>query len=206
LSCQTRLCSRPLAIVALHIPAIEMIKELLQKRSKSRRLLLYLFNHWINSIPVHSFRIWCYRRFFSIGKGSTILMGCRIRDLSNIEVGELTTINQDCLLDGRDAVLRIGSNCDIAPEVMIWTLEHDLNDPEFRTKAGSVIIEDYVWIASRAIVLPGVRIGRGAVVAAGAVVAKDVEEYTIVGGVPAKKIGSRTEIQAPRIEYNPFMA
>lgn len=181
------------------------MKELLLKRSKTRRLLLYLFNHWINSVPIHAFRIWCYRRFFSIGKGSTILMGCRIRDLRNIEIGEYTTINQDCLFDGRDAPVRIGSHCDIAPEVMIWTLEHDPNEPEFGTVSGSVIIEDYVWIASRVIILPGVRIGHGAVVAAGAVVVKDVEPFAIVGGVPAKKIGVRTEDQRPRTEYGPFL-
>ena len=64
-------------------------------------------------------------------------------------------------------------------------------DPGFRAIAQPVIIEDYVFIGPRAIILPGVTLGKGAVVAAGAVVTKDVEPFSIVGGVPAKVIGER---------------
>jgi maltose O-acetyltransferase len=80
---------------------------------------------------------------------------------------------------------------DIASEVMIWTSEHDLHDPNMRAIEEKVIIEDYVFIGPRVIILPGVKIGRGAAVGAGAVVTKDVEPGTIVGGVPAKIIGRR---------------
>ena len=57
--------------------------------------------------------------------------------------------------------------------------------------AAKVVIEDYVWISSRATILPGVHIGKGAVIASGAVVTNDVPENAIVGGVPAKVIGKR---------------
>jgi len=60
-------------------------------------------------------------------------------------------------------------------------------------KGAPVIIEDYAWVSSRTTLLPGVTIGKGAVVAAGAVVTKSVEPYTVVGGVPAKKIGERSK-------------
>lgn len=70
---------------------------------------------------------------------------------------------------------------------MIWTLHHDYNDIHFGVKGGRVEIGDYSWICSCAIILPGVKIGERSVVAAGAVVCKDVEPYSIVGGVPAKK-------------------
>jgi len=72
-------------------------------------------------------------------------------------------------------------------------MQHNVNDPDFRGESAPVIIGDYAWISCRTVLLPGVRIGEGAVVAAGAVVTKDVEPYAIVGGVPAKNIGERSQ-------------
>ena len=77
--------------------------------------------------------------------------------------------------------------------VWIWTMQHKVNDPDFGGESAPVIIGDYAWISCRTVLLPGVRVGEGAVVAAGAVVTKDVEPYAIVGGVPAKKIGERSQ-------------
>jgi maltose O-acetyltransferase len=74
---------------------------------------------------------------------------------------------------------------------MIYSSEHDLVDSNFSATLAPVKIGDYVFIGPRAIILAGVTIGDGAVVAAGAVVTKDVDPYTIVGGVPAKVIGER---------------
>lgn len=88
----------------------------------------------------------------------------------------------------------IGNNVDIAQEVNIWTEQHDYNSPDFVSIEKPVVIEDYAWIASRATILPGVTIGRGAVVACGAVVTKDVPPLCIVAGVPAKQIGIRKDV------------
>lgn len=93
---------------------------------------------------------------------------------------------------------------DIAQDVQIWTLEHDVVSPRHGLKNGGVVIKENVWIASRATILPGVTIGEGAVVAAGAVVTKDVEPYAIVGGVPAKKIGERNKNLEYALNYRPF--
>ena len=87
--------------------------------------------------------------------------------------------------------LRIGKNVTLGTEVMIWTLQHDYNDPKFGVKGGAVVIGDYAWLGSRSILLPGVKLGEGAVVAAGAVVTKNVDPFTVVGGVPAKVISKR---------------
>ncbi|WP_455429725.1 acyltransferase [Mucilaginibacter lappiensis] len=76
---------------------------------------------------------------------------------------------------------------------MIWTLHHDYNSTDFAQTGQPVIIEDYVWLCSRTVILPGVTIGKGAVVAAGAVVTRNVQPYTVVGGVPAKPIAKRNE-------------
>jgi len=82
---------------------------------------------------------------------------------------------------------------------MIYTSNHRFDRTDIpmidqgNTEPKAVVIEDDVWIAARAIILPGVRIGKGAVIAAGAVVTKDVPPYTVVGGIPARKIKSRVE-------------
>jgi maltose O-acetyltransferase len=109
----------------------------------------------------------------------------------NLIIGSNTVINKNVILDRRGGDLIIGNNVDIAQEVNIWTLEHDVNDDYHREIGANVIIEDYVWIASRATILPGVKIGRGAVVACNSVVTKDVASMKIVGGIPAKEIGER---------------
>ncbi len=125
-----------------------------------------------------------------IGRGSTIHMGCRFFEPKNVKIGEDTKIGENAFLDGRD-LLEIGNHVDIASQVLIYNSEHNINDPFFRAVNAKVKIEDYVFVGPRAIILPGVKIGKGAVVAAGAVVTKDVDDYKIVAGIPAKVIGER---------------
>ena len=89
--------------------------------------------------------------------------------------------------------LKIGNNVSIAGEVRIYTMQHDIDSPDFSESEGEVIIDDYVVIGTRVTILPGVHIGKGAVVASGAVVTRDVEPYSLVGGVPAKHIRYRSK-------------
>lgn len=142
-------------------------------------------------IPSHLIRNGIFRLAgVKIGKGSTIHIGARFYQPKNVSIGEGTIIGDHVTLDGR-AKLTIGDHVDIASEVMIFNSEHDLNSAGFDPKEEPVTIKDYVFIGPRAIILPNVTIGQGAVVAAGAVVTKDVPEMTIVGGVPAKEIAKR---------------
>ncbi len=140
--------------------------------------------------------IWTIRKLFmnafgvKIGKGTTIHMGAKFFDPSGVRVGEDTIIGDRIFLDGR-ASLTIGHHVDIASEVMIYNSEHDINAEDFGAISAPVVIDDYVFIGPRAIILPGVTIGKGAIVAAGAVVTKDVEPFAMVGGVPAKVISER---------------
>ncbi|MBP8591217.1 acyltransferase [Candidatus Shapirobacteria bacterium] len=146
---------------------------------------------WTGHIPSHIFRKTIYRLAgIKIGKGSAIHMWANFFQTRNIAVGEDTIIGDHCFLDGR-APLKIGSHTAIASQVLIYNSEHNLHDSHFVAIEEPVEIGDYVFIGARAIILPGVKVGNGAVVAAGAVVTKDVPEKTIVGGVPAREIGKR---------------
>lgn len=150
-----------------------------------------MFLHLTTYLPSHTIRNFIWRSVgVTLGKNSTLHTGVRVYDPRNIKVGEGTIIGYGCFIDGRDKVT-IGSHTDIASEVMIYSSEHDLSAPDFHAISEPVSIGDYVFIGPRAIILAGVKIGDGAVVAAGAVVTKDVPAYTIVGGVPAKEIGER---------------
>lgn len=146
---------------------------------------------WVGLVPFHSFRLLIYKAAgMKIGAGSTIHIGARFFYPENITIGQGTIIGDNIFLDGREKLI-IGDHVDIASQVMILNSEHDINSEDFHTVCESVEIGDYVFIGPRAIILPGVKVRKGAVVAAGAVVTKDVEEYKIVGGVPAGIIGER---------------
>jgi maltose O-acetyltransferase len=145
----------------------------------------------VGHIPFHSVRQLFYTLSgLKIGSGSAIHMWADFFQPKNIVIGKDTILGNKIFLDGR-APLIIGDHVDIASEVMIYNSEHDINDDGFKAREEQVKIEDYVFIGPRVIILPGVNIGKGAVVAAGAVITKDVPSFAIVAGVPAKVIGER---------------
>lgn len=147
--------------------------------------------HCIGYFPSHAVRRFYYKLCgVKIGKGSAIHMGARFYNPIHIKIGKDTIVGENAVLDGRDT-LTIGDHVDIASEVMIYNAQHDVNDEKFAAVKEPVVIKDYVFIGPRAIILPGITIGRGAVVGAGAVVTHDVEDFSIVGGVPAKEIAKR---------------
>lgn len=142
-------------------------------------------------IPFHAVRLLFLRCVLKgLGRHTAICRNVEIRSPYRVLIGDHCSINKYVLLDGRGGVV-IGNNVDIAQECNIWSLQHDYNDPDYASVAKPTVIEDYVWIASRCTVLPGVRIGYGAVVAACSVVTKDVPPFSIVAGCPAKVIGKR---------------
>ncbi len=139
-----------------------------------------------------------------LGSKASILRKVEVFKPSNISIGNNSVINTKVLLDGRGGKVTIGNNVDIAREANIWTLEHEPNSDYHKIKGGDVVIEDYVWVASRATILPGTTIGKGAVVASGALVTKDVQPMTIVAGVPAKVIGQRNSKLLYELDYKPI--
>lgn len=178
-------------------------------------------------IPSHIIRLALYRNIFriKIGKDSSIHWLARFNLPSGISIGSNTIIGNDAFLDGRfkrvwakddnqilryirDLIspthrpLRIGNNVSIAGEVRIYTMQHDVDSPDFKEIGAPVTIEDYVVIGTRVTILPGVKIGKGAVVASGAVVTRDVPPYTVVGGVPAEFIRNREKNLQYTLKYS----
>lgn len=161
---------------------------------------------FVGCLPSHTLRLLLYRTVLRIqvGHRTSVHRGCRLYRSSHVIIGSNTVINREVLLDGRMG-LRIGNNVSISEGAAIFTLEHDPNSPDFANRGGLVQIEDYVFVGARAIILPGVTVGRGAVVAAGAVVTHDVAPYTIVGGVPARPIGERSRDLHYQLNYRKFL-
>ncbi len=167
-------------------------------------ILASLYNHLVGHLPVRTLRR-AYLKVWlgTMGPGTGVQMGCRFLNGRKVHLGGRNVINFGCLLDGRKFQIRIGNDVSIGPEASILTLGHDPQSPEFADRGGDVVIGNRVWIGYRAIILPGVTIGDGAVVGAGTVVTKNVEPFTIVAGNPAIKIGDRRRELNYKLNYNP---
>lgn len=126
-------------------------------------------------------------------------------DMSLVQIGKNTYGLIDVYACHREAKLYIGNYCSIAPDVkFLLSVDHPISyistfpfkvqinrEPTEAITKGDIIIDDDVWIGQRATILSGVHIGQGAIIAAGAVVTKDVPPYAMSGGVPAKIIKYR---------------
>ncbi|SDS99729.1 Acetyltransferase (isoleucine patch superfamily) [Mucilaginibacter mallensis] len=168
-----------------------MLQNMDNNINKLQTAFIYMACATIGLLPFHTIRIALLRALKAkIGKKVGIYRGFEVRSPWKLKIGNSSVIGHNALLDARRG-LTIGNNVNLSNEVMIWTSHHDYNSAVFETVGKEVIIEDYVWLCSRAVILPGVTIGRGAVVAAGAVVTRDVAPFTVVGGVPAKPIATR---------------
>lgn len=163
---------------------------------------MYLCNRVIARTPSHRLRLAFYRKAmrFSIDRDSYIFMDAWFNTPGDFVMGHNSVINQKCRLDNRGG-LTIGNTVSISAQVCILTADHDPNSKDFAGRTAPVVLEDFTFVGTRAMIMPGVTIGRGAIVAAGAIVTKDVPEFTIVAGVPAKPIGERTQDLDYSIDY-----
>ena len=181
---------------------VETLKNRIKKSARSQRIkhsiilwkdsLRHLyFNRLVSNFPSHRLRLFLLRRAgATIAKNAAVHSGCEFWNPKGLIIEEGSSIGFSCLLDARRG-LRIGKNVCLASQVMIWSLHHDYNNLHFGVAGGCVAIGDYAWLCARSIILPGVEIGEGCVVAAGAVVTKNTEPYSVVGGIPAAEISRR---------------
>jgi maltose O-acetyltransferase len=168
-----------------------------------RGIFNIVVNIFVANIPFICIRNSIYSLIFNVGKNVNIMMGVRFLS-KNITIGDNSVINYGCLIDSRGSRLEIGKNVDIAPYVHIWTLEHDPESESHDVRAGCVLIEDNAWICTRVTILPGVRIGKGAVVAAGSLVINNVNDHELVAGVPAKFIKKLKSKADYTLDYKPW--
>jgi len=138
-----------------------------------------------------------YPKNISIGNNVIVKEGARLcscNDKAIISIGENTTIGYHTFIFSSEKIV-VGNDCQIAPFVYIVDSNHGVEKSvKMNAQANKtlpVIVADDVWIGTGAKILPGTKIGQGAVIAAGAVVNTDVPPYEIFGGIPAKKIGER---------------
>lgn len=133
----------------------------------------------------------------TVGTGFYVAPGVKILSLEQgrIIIGKNVSFNFDCYLSAVKSKVVIGDNVLFGPSIVVVNDNHNFRLGQLIREQGlntkDIIIGNDVWIGAKAVILAGVTIGDGAVIAAGSVVTKDVEAYTIVGGVPAKKIKDR---------------
>lgn len=164
----------------------------------------YAYNSFVTHLPWYGLRKLYLRSVLGIriGRGVAVHMGCFITG-RNIVIGDHSVINRKCRLDGR-AGLTIGRNVSVSPECSLLSLDHDPHSPDFTTVPSPVVVGDHAWIGTRALILPGVELGEGAVVGAGSVVTRSCAPYAIVAGVPAKPIGERKRGLRYTLDYFPY--
>jgi maltose O-acetyltransferase len=129
---------------------------------------------------------------FKIGNGTSIFMHCTFNCSRNFEIGYNSVINTNCKLDNRGNIY-IGNNVSISTDSIILTSDHDISTSNLEGRKRKVIIEDFVWIGTRAMILPGVVIHKGGIIGASSVITKDVQSYNVVSGIPGKFIKKRRE-------------
>ena len=165
----------------------------------------YVLNTVVNRVPLVAPRM----RLYQMGgvqiadpETTTILTSAEMVAPRGISIGAGSIIGRYCLLDGRGG-LTIGENVNISSYSIFISSGHEVDDPGFRGWVGPTRVGDWAWIGIRATVLGGLTIGEGAVVAAGAVVTRDVDPYTVVGGVPARFIKERVRDLDYALSYRP---
>jgi maltose O-acetyltransferase len=153
----------------------------------------YALNAVGRHIPLMALRIGLYRRFgvqFEEPATTSVMMGCWIHAPKQIAIGARSSIGPQCFLDGRGGIT-LGRDVNVSGLARLITGTHDVYSTAFAGRLEPIVLHDRVWIATGATILPGVTLGEGAVAAAGAVVTRDVDPFTIVGGVPARRISER---------------
>lgn len=175
--------------------------------NQSRKLLAAILTLGFNLLPGFALRAAVLRLLgFRVGQNVALHSWLRFFEARrNIAIGSNVTINPGCYFDNR-LPIAIGNNVNISHDVKIYTLGHDVDDPMCKAVGAPVTIHDDVWIFPNVLVMPGVSIGRGAVVYPGSVVTRDIGELEIVGGNPARKIRMRNADIRYCIDYRIWFA
>ena len=157
-----------------------------------------LFKTFLNNILESGIRIECPRNV-ELGSSSYFGFDCKIyaSEFSKVKIGSDCEFNSNVMINARgNGSITIGNNVLIGPNVVLRSSNHSFENLEKSISKqgmnhGEIIIKDDVWIGSNCVILQNCTIGKGSIIAAGAVVTKDIESYSVVGGVPARLIKKR---------------
>lgn len=157
--------------------------------------LAHLFRYMPGNCGIKARRFVWGRMLKGCGRNLEVYESVFVRKPENIEIGDNVSLNEFCYLHGRGGI-RIGNNVRIAPGVGIFSFNHRFKDRsrpimEQGYEEKAVMIGDDVWIGYNSVITAGVRIGKGCVIGAGSVVTKDIPDYSIAAGAPAKVIKRR---------------
>ena len=156
-----------------------------KKLPKSNARIVGKICRWLRSCLAKGFVTYC---------GHNVNLQKNAVFSTKLEIGDNSSIGIDCIVQGK---VKIGTNVMMGPQVLIYTQNHSHERTDIPMiqqgyeEEKMVCIEDDVWIGSRVTILPGVTIGKGSIIGTSAVVTKDVPEYSIVAGNPAKVVKSR---------------
>lgn len=165
----------------------------------------YVLNHVVNRIPLVGMRLRAYAALgvnFEDASSSQIALGVEMWVGRRLTLGARSTIAQRCYIDARGGI-EVGRDVSISREAALLTATHPPDDLDYLATLAPIKLETHSWIGMRALVLPGVSVGEGAVVGAGAVVTEDVAPYTIVAGVPAKVLRERARPMSYELHWRP---
>lgn len=167
-------------------------------------LKYYFYNYGFTNFPNYRLRMFYLKRILGvkIGKKTFIHMGCFFEG-SNITIGNNSVIGRNCFLGASRGKLTIKNNVSITAQTYIFCSTHLKDSPTFECVGNNVTIEDYAWIGARGMILPGVRIGEGAILGAASTATKDIPDFNIWAGTPAKKIGIRSKNLKYTLNYFP---
>lgn len=164
----------------------------------------WVYNDYLTHFPSYRIRHAYLRNIlrFSIGKGASIHMGCFFTGRF-ITIGEGTVINRNCRLDGRGG-LKIGCHVSLSPECYLLTASHDPQSDQFDAFGKPIEIGNRVWLGARAMVLPGVTLGEGVILGAASVATKNIPDFQIAVGQPARATGERSKTLSYKLAYFPW--
>jgi putative colanic acid biosynthesis acetyltransferase WcaF len=165
----------------------------------------YVLNHVVSRIPLVAMRMRAYASLgvqFDQVESAMIALGVEMWRGNALSMGRGSAIGPRCYIDAR-AGIRVEPHVSISREVCVLTATHQVDSPDFEASLAPVHFASHCWIGARALVLPGVHVGEGAVVGAGAVVSRDVAPYSVVGGVPAKFLRERSQPMSYELDWRP---
>ena len=154
------------------------------------------------SLGAKSVRKFCAKLCFDkCGKNVNIEHGAFFASGRGVEIGDNSGIGLNCRISGP---LRLGNDVMMAPNVTVVTQNHEVSDLTVPMRLQTapkrkVVVGNDVWIGTNAVIMPGVTVGNGVIIGAGAVVTKDIPDYAIVGGIPARIIKYRTELDKSNV-------